>query len=304
MSSTTLRILLAALSIALGAWWGATWFAQQGAHNLHDASVALRLGALSEATVDHVSIVGPRDTIRLQREGKGWTVNRHRADSAAVARFWSAVHTARTASVVATGAAQHAAFGLSADSAWRVDFTGGGGTTSILVGTTGPRAGTSYVRFPTADSAYLLESDLRIRVALSSDDWRDRRILAVDTATVARIAIDVDGSRYTLRRAGARWLVDDDIIADSIAMRVLLSELARFRAIGFLEPQDSIAGKMAGGSIAAYAANGDTLGLVFLSRGGGDRWARVPGDPSIYRLAYYRVERVAPSRPRLISRRH
>jgi hypothetical protein len=232
-----------------------------------------------------------------------WAVNGYRADSGAVARFWQALSDARVGDVVATNPSNHRRMGVASDSTWRVELDVQGRIRSILVGRSGAAGGETYVRLPGDDTVYALARDLYIRVAHSTDDWRDRRILALDTAAVSRISVELDGQRYTIVRDGQRWAQAGGGQTHTTAVRIMLTELARLRAVGFLTKGDTIARKPYGGAVTALASTGDTLGTLILGVGPGDRWARSRGDSTLYRLAYYRVERVAPTREEVTGRK-
>ncbi len=86
MSEKTLRMslyflasvgILYGLSVVLGGRLG-------GDPSGGDPELAAALGGVDPVLVSNVAITGPRDTIRLVREGTQWTVNGFEADSAAV----------------------------------------------------------------------------------------------------------------------------------------------------------------------------------------------------------------------------
>jgi hypothetical protein len=287
VSARTLRALLGALLVLLSVWAIVTLLA--GRRDPRRGAPPALTGffhAATEANVSAVRLKGPRDTVTLERHDGVWSANGYRADSKAVARFWKALKDARVGDVVATNPSNHRRMGVTSDSMWRVDLDTHDGVRSILVGKTGPRSGTTYVRLPEEDTVYLLEGDLRIRVAYTTDDWRDRRILGVDTSAVARIAVELDRQRYTIARGKNGWNVPGDGTADTTTVRIILTELTYLHAAGFLEKADTIAEKPYGGVVTAFSASGDTLAQLTLGAGPGDRWARTRGDSTLYRLAY------------------
>ncbi|MSR06868.1 MAG: DUF4340 domain-containing protein [Gemmatimonadetes bacterium] len=304
MSDKVLRVLLGVFGALMAAWGIVTLVSgrsdQSGAAS---PLLAAFLETATESSVGTVRLEGPGDTVNLQRQGGTWSANGYRADSAAVARFWRALKEARVSDLVATNPSNHRRMGVAPDSTWRVTLEVRGSTRSILVGNSGTGSGTTYVRMPEEDAVYLLESDLRLRVAYTTDDWRDRWMLAVDTSAVTRIGVELDGRRYALVRGGPRWTLAGGGDADSTTVRIILSELSHLHAAGFLEREDIIAKRPVGGVVAALGASGDTLARVTLGGGGGDRWARARGDSTLYRLAYYRVERLAPPREHLTGRK-
>jgi hypothetical protein len=185
--------------------------------------------------------------------------------------------------------------GLAADSAAAIELEQGGTTRRILVGMDGPRAGTFYARMPDEDVVYLVDSGLRSYVFRQLDDWRNRRMLAIDTARVRRLTVERDGQSATLVRTDSVWTFADGSPANARPVQSILNELqGGLVAARFVSETDSIGMLPAGGTTVAYTDTGEQLASVTVGSGSGDRWATAAGDSVRYRLPPFRVDLIVP----------
>lgn len=298
MSEKTLKILVGVLVIALALWGGVTLVSRWsgGGPTAAPALADIFQGATADS-VTSVHIMGPKDTLTLAHAatpGAKWTVNGLATDSPTVARFFATLEGTKIGDLVSTNPANHAAMGVSADSAWTLSFDVGGKTRTLLVGKSGPSYDGAYVRLPGKDQVYLAQGNLRPNVTRALDDWRNKRIVAVDTASVHRLEIDRDGKSYALVRKDSTWTLADGEAVNQPVARDILEELSGLQAAGFMAKTDSLASRPEGAHVLALSASGDTLGRVALGSGKADRWARTPGDSVTYRLAAWRVDRLVP----------
>ncbi len=299
MSEKTLKMLLGVLVVALALWGVVTLVSRwseagsTGAPEL--AGIFLRADADS---VTSVRISGPGDTLTLARAGQTgakWTVNGLATDSETVARFFATLQDTRIGDLVSTNPANQASMGLSRDSAWTLSLEAGGKTRTILVGKTGPSYSTAYVRLPGKNQVYLARGNLRPNVTRELNDWRNKRIVEVDTAAVHRLEVERDGRSYAVVRKDSTWTMANGDSVRAAAVRNILQELAGLQAAGFLAETDSMATRPEGAHVLALSASGDTVGQVTLGSGTSDRWARTPGDSVTYRVAAWRVDRLVPA---------
>ncbi|MFC1662281.1 DUF4340 domain-containing protein, partial [Gemmatimonadota bacterium] len=212
-------------------------------------------------------------------------------------RFWEAMGEARIGDRMASNPANHPRLGVSADSATRVAVTAGNDIRVLLVGKAGPRYGTAFARLPEEDQVHLLEGNLRSHLNRSLDDWRNKRIAAVDTGAVHRLVVEWDGETYGLERGDSLWTLTTGENADPTTLNGILAELANLTASGFYSPSDSLPGSA--GFVRALRITGDTIFELEIGSGEGDRWARAGGDSTLYRLPTWRVSRVAPEKERV-----
>ena len=294
MSERTLKQIFGALGILVILWLGSVLLSgRPGGGPAPGGRVASLLEGLDETTVAAVRIVGPNQTMALQRTGGAWTVNGNLADSVTVTRFWNALEGAEVGGVVANNPSNHERMGLSADSAWTVDFTlADGGTASVLVGKTGPIFPSGYVRLPDQDAVVVVSGDFRPTVILSITQWRDKTILRVDTAAVARVVVETDEGIHVAERSDTTWSVDGEP-ANANTMRSVLDELANLVALGFVEDGEALEENPR--RVIALGAEADTLGIVVVTGGSATRHARTPGSAIVFEIPIFRANRITPA---------
>lgn len=293
MSERTLKRILGALGVLVVVWIGSTLLSDGGGGGRAPAGgVASLLEGLNETTVSSVRIVGPTQTVSLERSDGAWTVNGYAADSAAVIRFWSALDGAVVSGVVANNPSNHARMGLSADSVWAVDFhLADGGIASLLVGKGAPISPSGYMRLPDQNAVVVVSGDLRPTVIRSLTNWRDKTILRVDTAAVVRVVLETDTGTHVAERSDSTWSVDGEP-ANATTIRSVLDELANLVALGFVEDGEVFQENQR--RVIALGADGDTLGVVLLTGEAFTRHARTPGSDVVFEVASFRADLITP----------
>ena len=294
MSEQTLKQVFGALGILVVLWLGSVLLSGRGGGGLApDGSLASLFERLDETTVDAVRIVGPSQAVALERSGGTWTVNGNPADSSAVTRLWSALSGAEVGGVVANNPANHERMGLSADSAWTVDFTlADGGMASVVVGKAGPIFPSGFVRLPDQDAVVVVSGDFRPTVMQSLTQWRDKTILRVDTAAVVSVVVETDEGIHLAERADTSWSVDGEP-ANVNTMRALLGELANLVAQGFVEDGEALEEDPT--RVIALGADADTLGIVVITGSSGTNHARTPGTATVFEISTLRATRLTPA---------
>lgn len=299
MSDRTLKLLVGALAVSV-ALWAVVSLISSGRGAIGATGEAARFfDGVDTASVESVRLEGPTGAVELARAADGWRVNGWEAGPSTVERFLTALAEAEVGDLAAANPANHERMGVSADSAVTLEVRVAGATRTLLVGDQGPRFGTAYGRLPERDEVYVIEGDIRGHVRRGVDEWRDTEILAVDTASVARVEVERDGEAYALVRGDSAWTFEGGDPVDPIQARNVLTELASMIAAGFLTEADSIYGLPEGGSSTAYAADGRVLADLTVGSGEGERWVRASGDSIVYRLSTFRVGRLIPTRETL-----
>ena len=298
MSEQTLKRILGALGILVILWIGSMLLSERrGGGPAPDRGIASLLDGLDQTTVSAVRIAGPSQTVALQQSGGAWTVNGNVTDSSAVTRLWDALAEAEVGGIVANNPRNHARMGLSADSAWAVDFAlADGGTASLLVGKTGPIIPSGYVRLPDQDAVAVVSGDLRSALTQSITDWRNKTILRVDTAAVVRVVLETDEGTRVVERSDSSWSVDGEP-ADATTMRSVLDELANLVAVGFVEDREVFQENRK--RVIAFGAQQDTLGAILITGEAGNRHVRTHGSDIVFEVASFRADRITPDIERL-----
>ena len=297
MSEKALKQLVGALAIVVVLWVAATLVSRAGDGSLGvSGEVAAFFEGVDPSSVEEARIFGPVDTIRLSRDGDAWRVNGFRADSGSVARFFQTLEEAAVDRLMATNPANHARMGVSTDSARTLELEVGGTTRALLFGGEGPRPSTIYAREAGSDDVYLVEGALRSHLQRQLDDWRNRKMLAIDTSRVARIAVQRADEAFTLVKADSVWTFADGGAVRASQVQSILNELGGgLVASRFVADDDSLASLPQGGSTVAFTEAGDVLAEVTIGSGTGERWAMVTGDSVRYRLPSFRVDMIVPT---------
>jgi len=141
-----------------------------------------------------------------------------------------------------------------------------------------------------------MDSGLRSYVFRGIDDWRNRRMLAIDTAQVRRITVERDGESATVVRSDSTaWTFTNGDAANARTVQAILNELGGgLVASRFVAETDSIGMMPPGGTTTAYSESGEQLAAVTVGSGSGDRWGMVAGDSVRYRLPPFRVDLIVP----------
>jgi len=297
VSESTLKKLVGALAVVALLWVVALLLTRGGGSLDVPSDLAATFEGVTDATTDGVRFIGPDDTIELTRDGDAWRVNGFQADSGNVARFFSSVAEAQVGDLIATNPANHERMGVAGDSVRTLEIDTGGETRRLLVGGEGPRFSTAYVRLPDQDEVYLLEGGLRPHLIRRLDDWRNRKMLAIDTSRVARLDVSRAGDSFTLVRGDSAWTFEGG--GPTVARQVtnVLEQLAgSLVASGFVPEGDSIAALPQDGATVAYSEAGDVLARVTFGSGSGERWAMAAGDSIRYRIASFRANLISPTR--------
>ncbi len=302
MSERTLKRLLGILGGAAALWLVVFLVTnrERGSEAAITGPIAEFIEGATDSALTAVRLSHPGASVELRRIDGSWVVNGFRSDSGAVARFFQTLGETEVGALAATNPSNHGRMGVAADSAATLELEAGGSTRRLLVGVDGPRPGSIYARIPDEDAVYLLESGLRSYLYRGLDDWRNRRMLAIDTTQVRRITVERDADSFALVRTDSVWTFEDGSATDPGQVRSLLNELGGgLVASRFAGPADSIGALPQGGITVAYSAAGDRLAAVTVGTGTGDRWATAAGDSVRYRIPPFRVDAIVPTRESL-----
>lgn len=303
MSEKTLAGLGVILVALLAIWGGVSLFSSLGGESSDEGGeLAAALAGLSEDAVTRVVLSGPSDTVTLERSDGAWSADGFDTDSAAMARFWSAVTGTTVRDLVATNPTNHARLGVVADSAWTLEFHRAEGEPArFLVGDQGASFNSAYVRLPGQDRVYSLEGELRSAAAHDLEHWRNKTVVAVDTSRVQRVEVDRGDERYVLTRDSAGWLVDGEA-ADGPTARSLVGVLADLRAQGFAPDTADFEGGEERRRVVALDQAGDTLATVEIASTPESVYlVRTPAREWLLELPSWRVSRLTPERTDLVA---
>ncbi|MGD8276666.1 MAG: DUF4340 domain-containing protein [Gemmatimonadota bacterium] len=296
MSESTLRRIILALVAFVVAWILIT-LTRGGGRTRDDGEMAQALRRLQQDTAEAFTITAAGEApIEIAKSGGPWTVNGMPADSDAVNRLRSAVSGAAVGDLVSTSPRNHERLGVGSDSAWSLVVHAGTRTDTLLVGKTSQRTGYTYVRLPDHDQTWEVSGDLRGAAAHTIPDWRDKVMARVDTTALSRIDITRGDTTFAIVKNDAGWtLAADGAAADSMAVHGILTELSRFAATS-IAPDTATFDGADHRRVIAIATSGDTLADLEFA-GGEYIWrGRTTGDSTLYAVASYAIDRIAPKR--------
>lgn len=316
MKESTLKALMAVLGALLVAWLVVIAFGRSGTDEpggggeLGAMLDSLEPDSLRSITFSGGTVAG--GPVRLERSGRSWRVEGHPADSLQVSRLLEALGNAHTGAPVALNPSNHARMEVDDASARIVVLEGAEAVDTLLLGKTGTSYSSVYVRLPGHDEVYLVDAELRPHASRDANEWRSKRIAAVDTTAVATLRVSRGNDSHTLERADSSWSVGSGTAAPQ-AVRDILSEVRSLQAMDFPAPDS--ASVLAPGdpdrTVEVVDGSGTELLVIRLwePRGTGESnlMGRAEGpdvdQPDVlFRLAAWRADRLAPTSDRIEGR--
>lgn len=291
MSERSLKALIGSVFVLLLIYVGVNIASR---HKPPESRLGDDLAALKQDDVRKATLIAPPDTVRLQRNGVGWTVNGYPADSAMAASLVSNLADAHVGSIASTNPANQARLGVSDDSARTLELDDAKGPVlKLLVGKRGPAYTSTYVRLPGQNDVRVLDADLVTALNRHADAWRDKLIAKVDTSRVAELQIARHDTTYSLARGDSSWTVDGQP-AKTSDVEDLLGAAADFRADGFAPDTAHLGAAVR--SVVALDAKGDTLANLTFAKGPGSNLrVKSATKPTLFEVETWQADRIAPA---------
>jgi hypothetical protein len=268
-----------------------------------DAETAFVIPALEPTDVDTVIFASPSDTVVLARSGGDWTVNGFEASYSELDSFFGALSDSSDAELVSTGATVHERMEVDAASATRIRFVDGATTVAdVLVGKSGRRYNSRYVRLDGSDLVYLYVGDVSRFVTRKTDDWRNKRILDLQPDVIQLVAVKRGDERYSLVRDGAAWRFSTGVPVDSANVGRLLSQYSALDASGFADSAqaDSADFTAPDRSVTIVGQPGDTLAALVFDSTASAFWMRHASGGTIYRILQWKANQMVPAESTLV----
>jgi hypothetical protein len=229
-----------------------------------------------------------------------WTVNGFPADASSIGDLFTALADATTGELAAQNPSSHARMEVDESNGTRLTVSRGEETlVNVLIGRQGRAYRTVYVRADGADEVYLVESQVGALAGRAVNDWRDKQILAVDTASVARIEVERGRDRYALVRGDSAWSFADGVATDSAAVQRLLGEFSSLDAQGSGFPTSEQADSLDFGTpdrrVSLLDAQGATLAALVFDSTTGNFWARELEGETVYQLYQWKANNLTPA---------
>lgn len=285
-----------ALAVALFLWGLVTVFGG-GGDTIEEREM---LPALSSGQADTIEFSGGEATVRLARGREAeWNVNGYPASPDAVDELFRALAAPVRGSLVARSASSHARMGVDSVGGRRLRVMRGGDTVAdLVVGNQGRQYGTVYVRQVGDDLVYQVGGPLHTLAVRMVTDWRDKRILVLDTARIEQVTVERGRRPFTLVRADGVWSFADGTPADSAEMARLLREYRTVSAQGnaFASPAqaDSAQFDRPDRRLSIVGAGSDTLATLLFDSTDTGYWVRHADGGTVYHLYAWKVDDLTP----------
>lgn len=230
MSAQHLKLIAVGLAVVVLLWGGSAVFSRRS----DTVTGALTLPALSAATVDSILIgKGPDGLVVAKQSATAWTVNGARAAPASVSDLFQALTDKVTPEVVAQDASSFARLQVDSATGRRLRLVASGKPVlELIVGVRANEFQSVYLRRPGDAHVYLWRGALASVVRRGADDWRDKRIAALEPDSIGALDVQRGRDRYTVRRVGKSWVVNG-AATDSAALAQYLERVKTITAAGF-----------------------------------------------------------------------
>jgi hypothetical protein len=286
---------LAAVFVALLVVWAGLRFLR----SRRDTPEGFASPRFDRAAVDTIRLRRGDTTVRLARDGQSWRVNDFAAAPTSVTELLDALtDTAATSELVAQSASSHTRMGVDSAAARHLEIKSGGTTlATYILGNRGAGWSGIYVRRPGSDAVYLLRGRVGELVDRTVDDWRDKRIAALEPDSIAELEVTRGKTSYLLRRQGTGWTLGDGNATDSAAVASLLDRFRSLAAAGFATPAqaDSADFTRPERRVRLAAADGRPLLVLVIDSSGYNYWARKDTSSTVYRLDSWVVNQLTPA---------
>jgi hypothetical protein len=293
MNPDQLKKLGVGLVVLLVVWVAASLFRRAGRDTLEGFHPA----KLDRPSVTRMVIARPSDTVTLAKTGAEWTVNGLPAGADLVDQLLEAVSdTAATGELAAESKTSHERLGVDSAKAKRLRIAAGDKTLlTYLIGNRGSNWESVYLRTENDDRVFQVKSRLSEYADRQVDDWRDKKILAVEPDSVGGIDVGRGKASYSLERGASGWSLGA-APADSAAVAALLSQLKSFNASGFATQAqiDSAKFTPADRSLRVRGKGGQVLGALAFDSTSGGFWVRREGQATVFRVESWTADQVTP----------
>lgn len=303
MSAQQLKLIALGLAALLVLWGGSALFSRGS----DTVTGAFTLPAVPAGDVDSIILGrGPEALVVAKQSATAWTVNGARAASASVNDLFQALADKVQPELVAQDASSFAR--LQVDSATGRTLRlvrSGKPVLDLLVGVRANEFQSVYVRRPGDAHVFLWRGALASVVRRSADDWRDKRIAALEPDSIGALDVQRGAERYTVRRLGKRWVVNG-AATDSAAVAQYLERVKTITAAGFATATqvDSTRALRPARRLTVRGRAGVLLTLAFDSTASGfvvRHLAGVGGEgATVYRMNTWDVDGVTPASKTLL----
>jgi hypothetical protein len=293
-----LKLIAVGLAVVLLLWGGSAVFSRGS----DTVTGALTLPAVQAADVDSIMLgKGPEALVVAKQSATAWTVNGARAAPASVTDLFQALTERVRPELVAQEPSSFARLGVDSATGRSLRLVGGGKpVVALIVGVRANEFQSVYLRRPGDAHVYLWRGALASVVRRGVDDWRDKRIAALEPDSIGALDVQRGTNRYTVQREGKRWLLNGGA-SDSAAVAQYLGRVKTITAAGFATPKevDSTRAQRPSRRLTVRGRHGVLLTLAFDSTPSGfvvRHLAGVGGEgATVYRMNLWDVDGLTPA---------
>ncbi len=184
--------------------------------------------------VQRLTVEFPADTVVVERQGTRWLMLRPVttvADSTTVSRLLQQLGDLALDAPVTSDIARHAYYGFDSTAA-RIHASWGDDSFDLTVSRQGPDYQSVYVQI--GEDPRIYSTRRRITVRQNTDQWRDRRIMSLASATVQSATVSRPEGSYEITRTDTGWDLNAQA-ADSLSVENWLRRFSVFNADGFFD---------------------------------------------------------------------
>jgi len=201
------------------------------------------LSNFSPADVHRINITSSdSDPIVLQKTDGEWQVETgqgasYAADSSAIQELIESLTELKTNSMVSRKPDRHALYEVSPETGLQVETLDHKQRTlaEVLIGKSGPNIFSTYVRAADKNEVYLVDGILQNKISKTLNEWRDKRIFALDPNLITTFTVSGDQS-LVLNKTDGKWLIGPEAApANTATVEQAVQTLATLNAVDFAD---------------------------------------------------------------------
>jgi hypothetical protein len=194
--------------------------------------------------IDRIVLTNNDERIELAKKQGSWFLTaplQDRADSSLAYTLLDAVLDLRPVAVLneEKNEVDTKSFGVN-KSSMRLQLLGKGAPPELLLGKNAAVEGQVYLGLANSNRVYVVAADLKNLVSKKTDDFRDRSLIDLQPAQVARLSIQNGEGEIELKRENAHWQIERPIRAraNDALIATLVGQILKLQAKGFVAEKD------------------------------------------------------------------
>jgi hypothetical protein len=197
------------------------------------------LAQFDSAAIDRIEITSSTGSVTLAREGGRWMLQfpiRYPADESAVREAVGKAGRMELKNLVSSNPDKQHIFQVDSTGTLVRFFDRGAERAVFRVGKVGRSFRDTYVRGEGSNNVYLADGIITPIFDRKPDDWRDKRVFAVDQDDIRNVRFRYGDTTFTLSLQDSVWLVDESP-ANSATVTSFLGSVSTLRADTFIDTE-------------------------------------------------------------------